>query len=256
MEKLIDTHCHIYSEFYDDIYSVINNYKNNNIGLVFNCADSYEKSVEVIELSKKYCDSMYPVVGIHPEELSNILENQIEENILKLENIIKNNKVIAIGEIGLDYYYDKSNKQLQKQLFEEQLKLAEKYNLPIIVHSRESTKDVIDILKKYELKGIIHCFNGSLETAKIYIKMGFLLGIGGLLTFKNCNLKNIISDIGLHNIVLETDSPFLTPEPHRGCKNEPKYIIYTLNKLQELTNISKEELVKITYDNVCRVFDI
>lgn len=255
MKKLIDTHCHIYNEFYDNIDNVINDFKENNIDVVFNCADSYESSLEVVKLSKLY-DSMYPAVGIHPEELLNIQESEIDDYILKIENLIKNNKVIAIGEIGLDYYHDKSNKDIQKYLFEEQLKLAQKYSLPVIIHVREATKDVIDILKKYKLKGIIHCFNGSLETAQIYIKMGYLLGIGGLITFKNCNLKNIINEIGLHNIVLETDSPFLTPEPFRGCKNEPKFIIYTLERLSELTETSQEELVKITYDNIQRIFDI
>jgi TatD DNase family protein len=256
METLIDTHCHIYKEFYDDIDIIVSNFKKDNVGIVFNCADSIKSSLEVIETSKKYKDCMYPVIGIHPEEVLNFTKNDIDNEVEKLEKLINENKIIAIGEIGLDYYYDKTKKEIQKYLFEKQLSLAVKYNLPVIVHVREATLDTINILKKYNVKGIIHCFNGSLETANIYIKMGFLLGIGGLLTFKNCKLKEIINEIGLHNIVFETDSPFLTPEPYRGCKNEPKYVILTLEKLSELTNIKKEELVKITYNNVHSIFDI
>ena len=157
----------------------------------------------------------------------------------------------------MDYYYGKENKDIQIKLFKEQLKIAEKYNLPVIIHSREATQDTISILKKYKVKGIIHCFSGSTETAKEYIKMGYLLGVNGIVTFKNSkNIKEVLKNIGLSSIVLETDCPFLTPEPFRKYKNEPKYVLTVAKFLSMFFDKDLQEIEKITTNNVLSIFDI
>lgn len=245
-----DTHCHLYKEYYEDIDEIIKNAKENKVDryIVDGCNSSSNK--EVMALIKK--DGIYGTLGIHPEELDGFKE----EDLNFIENNINNPKIIAIGEIGLDYHYCKETKEEQIKLFEKQLSLAEKYNLPVVIHSREATEDTINCLKKYNVNGVIHSFSGSLETAKIYIKMGFVLGINGVITFKNCDLKNVIKEIDLDNIILETDSPYLTPVPYRGKQNDPSKIIDIARFVSELHNISLEELAKITNSNIKRIFDI
>ena len=194
---------------------------------------------------------MYGAIGIHPEHV----DNYTKEDLEFIEKNLKNEKIIAIGEIGLDYHYTKENKKEQIELFEQQLKLAEKYNKPVIVHSREATKDTIDTLKKYQVKGVIHSFSGSYETACIYIKMGFLLGVNGVITFKNSNIKEVYKSISLHNIVLETDSPYLAPTPYRGKKNEPANILVIAEFLASLYGVSLSYLSEVTNENISRIFD-
>lgn len=245
-----DSHCHLYKEYYDNIDDILEKSKENNVVkyIVDGCNASSNK--EVMELIKK--ENIYGTLGIHPEEIDTFKE----EDLLFIENNLDNPKIIAVGEIGLDYHYCKENKNKQIDLFERQLALAEKYNIPVVVHSREATEDTIKCLKKYRVKGVIHSFSGSLETARIYIKMGFLLGVNGVITFKNCNLKEIIKQIDLKNIILETDSPYLTPVPFRGKKNDPSKIIDIANFVCNLNNITIEELSFITNSNIKRIFDI
>ena len=246
-----DTHCHLYKEYYDDIESVLNEAKENDIVKYISDGCDMTSNKEMLDLASKY-DNVYITLGIHPENV----EDYKEEDIKFIEDNLNNKKVVAIGEIGLDYYYTKDNKDKQKELLEAQLKLAEKYNLPVVIHSREATQDTIDILKKYKVKGVIHSFTGSLEVAKIYIKMGYLLGVNGVITFKNSNVKNVIKEVGLHNIILETDSPYLTPHPYRGKQNSPKHIKDIAQFVSELYEISLPELSKITNENIARIFDI
>lgn len=248
---LTDSHCHLYKEYYENIDEVLAIAKEHGISRVINNGCDRNTNKEVLELVSKYED-MYGTLGIHPEytdeyNLSDI--NFIEENI-------SNKKIIAIGEIGLDYHYTKENKDKQKELLEIQLKLAEKYDIPVIIHSREATLDTINILKKYNVKGIIHSFSGSLEIAKEYIKLGYLIGVNGVITFKNANIKDVIKEIPLDSIVLETDSPYLTPEPYRGKKNNPSHIIDIANFICELKNISIEELANYTNSNLTKMFKI
>ena len=247
----IDTHCHIYSEYYDNIDDLMNNIKNSGIVKVINNGCDNITNHEVLELSKKY-DSMYAAIGIHPESA----DNYSQEDLDFVENHINDDKVVAIGEIGLDYYYTKENKEKQIELFEKQLKIAEKYNKPVVIHSREATLDTINTLKKYKVTGVIHSFSGSYETACIYIKMGYLLGINGVITFKNCNLKDIYKNIDIKSIILETDSPYLTPVPYRGKRNDPSHINEIAQFVAELKEISLEELSLETCGNVRRTFDI
>lgn len=246
-----DTHCHIFKEYYDNIEEILNNAKNVSISRVINNGCNQKSNKEVLDLLNKH-PNMYGAIGIHPEYASDYNET----NIAFIEKNLSHPKVIAIGEIGLDYHYTKDNKNEQIKLFELQLELALKYNLPVIIHMRDATEDTINILKKYKVTGVIHSFSGSLETAKIFIKMGFKLGINGVITFKNSKLKEVIKDIDLNNIILETDSPYLTPEPIRGQKNDPSKITFIVDFICNLKNISKEELSLITNNNIKEIFKI
>lgn len=246
-----DTHCHIYEEYYENIDEIIKNAKENNVNRFINNGCDTTSDKEVLELSQKY-DNMYCALGIHPEKV----EEYTESDLKWIENNLSNPKVVAIGEIGLDYHYTKENKEDQIKLLESELKIAETYQLPVIIHSREATEDTINTLKKFKVNGVIHSFSGSLETARVYIKKGYLLGVNGVITFKNAKLKEVIKEIPLKNIILETDSPYLTPEPYRGKRNEPARIYDIAKFICDLKGISLEELTRITNDNIKRIFDI
>lgn len=251
MEMFTDTHCHLYKEYYEDFEEIINKIKNSETNRVINNGCDKKSNIEVLDLLGKY-DFMYGAIGIHPESA----DTYTEEDLKYVEEHINDSKVVAIGEIGLDYYWTKENIEKQKELFQYQLKLAEKVDKPVIIHSRDATQDTIDILGKYNVRGVIHSFSGSYETACIYIKMGFLLGINGVITFKNCKLKDVIEKIGLENIVLETDAPYLTPVPYRGKRNDSSHIIDIAKYICEIKGCSLEELEKETNANIRRCFDI
>ena len=244
---MIDSHAHILSEYYN-IDELVKYLKSKNIKAVINCSTCLKDANEIIELGDKYKEFLYPAIGIHPEN--------IEDTLSEIEKLIINNKIYAIGEIGLDYYWNKENKDKQKDLFRKQIELAIKYNLPIIVHTRDSIQDTLNIIKDYKVKGVIHCFSGSYEMAVEFIKRGFKLGIGGVLTFKNSKLYEVIEKIDLKDIVLETDSPYLTPEPNRGKKNDPSNVYYVAKRISEIKNISIEEVMRITSENAKMIFDI
>lgn len=247
---MIDSHAHITSENYENIKEIIHEIQNKGVIAVLNAADRLETAYEVINLSKEYNNYLLPCVGIHPEHVNEI------DKISEIEKLIKDNKVYAVGEIGLDYYYEKDNKEEQIKLLNKQLDLAEKYNLPVIIHTRDSIQDVYDVLKSRKIKGVIHCFNGSYEMAKLFIKLGYKLGIGGVLTFKNSKLYELIERIDIENILLETDSPYLSPEPFRGKKNVPSNVYYVAKRIAEIKNISVEKVIEITTKNAIEVFDI
>ena len=245
-----DTHCHIYEEYYnvDDIMKKINS---SNVNRVINNACDFKTSLEVLDLSKKY-PNMYCAIGLHPE-------NNLDEIDSVMNLVVKNKdnpKMVAIGEIGLDYYYTKENKEEQIEILCKQLELVEKLNLPVIIHSREATGDMLSILKKFNVKGVIHCFNGSVEVAKEYIKLGYKLGINGVITFKNCKLIDVIKTIGVDNIVFETDSPYLAPVPFRGKENNPTYVIDIVDFVSNNTGVSVEDLANISNKNIKDIFDI
>lgn len=245
-----DTHCHISRVDYDNIESIVNASKELGVEKFINNGSNAKTNIEVLALSKKI-EGMYAAIGIHPEETFNYKEKDLEF----IEKHI--DEVVAIGEIGLDYYYEGYDREKQIQLFEKQLELAEKYDKPVIIHSRDATEDTIATLKKHpKVRGSIHCFTGSLETAKIYIKMGFKLGFGGVVTFKNAKVKTILDEIPDNVILLETDSPYLAPEPFRGTQNEPKNVYHIAQFIAENKGVSLEYLSKITEDNVRSLFDI
>ena len=246
-----DTHCHIYSEYYDDIDDIIKLSELKGVNRYINNGCNSKTNKEILELIKKY-PNMYGALGIHPEDI----DTYSLDDIKFIEDNLVNDKVIAIGEIGLDYHYSKENKEEQIKLFELQLELAEKYHKPVIVHSREATLDTINILKKYKVKGVIHSFSGSLESAREYIKMGYLIGINGVITFKNCNLKDVVNNLEVSNIVLETDSPYLTPTPDRGKQNNPGYIKEIAEFVANIYNMTLDDLAKRTNENIKKMFNI
>ena len=246
-----DTHCHLEKQYYDDYKQLFDRAFDKGINRFIASGYSIETNIESVNLSDKY-SFVYSTIGYHPDQA----EIYNEEDIKMLEDQLVLKKVIGVGEIGLDYYYEGYNKEHQKELFIKQLQLAEKYNLPVVIHSRDATQDTIDILKEFNLKGVIHSFSGSYETAQIYIKMGYKLGINGIVTFKNSNLSDTLSRLNPDDIVLETDSPYLTPEPFRGQKNESMNILYIAEKVASIFNISLEKLSEITNKNIKHIFDI
>ena len=247
----IDIHCHLNKCYYDNLEEVIFNANNNGVNkLIFNGCN-FEGNKEVLNLINKY-ECVYGAIGFHPTELKDIKE----EDYIFLEDNIKNNKIVAIGEIGLDYHYEDTDRELQKKHFIRQLKLAQKYNLPIIVHSRDSIQDTYNILREYPVKGVLHCYSGSLEMAREFIKLGYFISVGGIVTFKNAkNIIEVIKDIDLSYIMLETDSPYLTPEPFRKNKNEPMYIPVIANKIAEIKDVSVDMVRDVTTSNALGLFD-
>ena len=246
---LIDTHLHLADE--NNIDDIINEAKDKNVNILVLGSTNVSDIKKNIEIANNY-ENIYVEVGFHPSEVGNITL----EDYSFLEDLVKskNNKIVAIGEIGLDYYYGKDDKNKQIALFKRQLDIASKYNLPVVIHSRDAVLDTINILKEYNLRGIIHCFSGSYETAMEYIKMGYFLGIGGVLTFKNSNLKDVIKKIDLKNIVLETDSPYLSPI--RGSKNSPANVLLVAQFLSDLKGVSLDEVSNITTENAIGLFDL
>ena len=248
----IDTHCHLSKEDYNDIDLIINNNRAANVDKIIISGCTRDTIIESLELAKRY-DDVFLTIGFHPSEVLLTTDN----DLIFLEKSLNNNKVVGIGEIGLDYHYDKENIMAQQNLFRKQLLIARKYKLPVVIHSRDATLDTINILSEYpDIKCVIHCFSGSVETAKKYISMGYMLGIGGVLTFKNSNLYKVIKEIGLDNIVIETDSPYLTPEPYRGKKNSSKYIYLVVKKISEILDIDEDVVSKKILNNTYCMFDL
>ena len=247
----IDTHCHLSSSDYDDIDLVINENRKAGMEKIIVSACDKKDFEEAFLLSEKYKD-VFLTIGYHPEYVDDIVPADIAE----LDVLLKKEKVVGVGEIGLDYHYTKDNREAQIALFEQQLALAEKNNLPVVIHTRDATVDTINTLKKYKVKGVIHCFSGSLEVAEIYIKMGFKLGIGGVVTFSNSNLYKVVEKIGLPNIVLETDSPYLAPVPYRGKQNSSKYVPVIAQKIADILWLPLEEVASVTTSNACELFDL
>ena len=247
----IDTHCHLSKKDYEDIDLVIKNNIDSGVDRIIVSACEIGDFDEAISLLEKY-DSVYLTLGFHPSEVSKVSDSDLE----KLKELLKLERVVGVGEIGLDYHYGKDDYLEQIDLFEKQLEIAEEAKLPVVIHSRDAVNDTINTLKKYKVFGVIHCFSGSVETADIYIKMGHKLGIGGVVTFKNSNLYKVVEHVGLSNIVLETDAPYLAPVPYRGMQNSSKYIPIIAEKVAEVLDLSLEEVAQQTTLNACNLFDL
>lgn len=247
---LIDTHCHM--DLTCDIDTLIMEAESNNVKK-FIISGCDKKSIrDGLEIVYRY-PSIFMTIGFHPDEVDDLTEKDLED----LEQIVKTNKkIVGIGEIGLDYYHNDTNQEKQKEYFIKQIELAAKYKLPVVIHSRESIQDVYDILSLYDVCGVIHCYSGSLEMAQLFIKKGFRLGIGGVLTFKNSKLKEVVKELPLDAFVFETDSPYLSPEPYRGRENYPKNIKIIANELAKIKDVSLNDITEITYDNANEVFDL
>lgn len=248
--KIIDSHVHLNnSQFDEDREQVFERIKEN-LDFVVNIAYDMESSEIGVEYSKKY-DFIYCTVGFHPDEI----EGYSEENERKLEELAKNEKVLAIGEIGLDYHWMTRPKEEQWDIFRKQLELARKIKKPVVIHTREAMQDTVNILNEFpDVGGILHCYPGSTETAKQMIDR-FYLGIGGVLTFKNAKkLVDVVRDIPLEKLVIETDCPYMAPTPYRGKRNEPIYTEEVAKKIAEIKGISYEEVVKVTNENTRKAY--
>ncbi len=256
MEKLtfIDTHCHLeMDEFNLDRNEVIERAKNAGIEAVITIGSDLKGNKGALELSEKY-DSVYAAVGFHPHDAKDFTE----EIYRKLKEWTAKEKVVAIGEIGLDYHYDNSPREVQRAVFKRQLTLAKETGLPVVIHSREAKKDTLEIVKESGIdKGVFHCFSGDMDMAEKVMAMGFHISIAGPVTFKNAKkLVEIAKSIPDDYLLIETDAPYLAPEPFRGKRNEPSYLVYTARKIAELRGISMDDLARITTLNAKRLFRI
>lgn len=247
----IDTHCHISKDDYEDVETVIKKAKENNVETLLLCGCDKKGIKEAIEIAKSH-DNIYLEIGYHPSETNTTTDEDLEE----LKKLAQNPKVVAIGEIGLDYHWEKENKEEQKKLFRKQINIAKELKLPIVIHTRDAFQDTYDILKEENHYGDIHCFSGNKENAKMYISLGYYLGIGGVLTFKNTNLTATLKDVPLERILLETDCPYLTPEPYRKEKNEPMYIPVIAKKISEVLDKDINEVEKTIYNNTITLFKL
>lgn len=247
---LIDTHMHFDTDVLEEKKEILRRSKENSVTRVI---ASYCEKESLLKSSFPNISGLFYSFGFHPSEASFVRE---EDLLFLKKKLITVSNVVALGEIGLDYHYGKENREAQLFLFEEQLQLASELGLPVVIHSRDATFDTLETLKKYKVRGVIHCFNGSVETAKEYIKMGFYLGIGGIVTFSNSKLYQVIEEIGLSSVVLETDSPYLAPVPHRGKPNEPAYVFDVAQYLSQVLSLSLEEVALVTTKNACSLFDL
>lgn len=247
-----DTHCHLYKEYYKNIDEVIKRAENNNVNKYIVNGCDMKSNMEVLELINKY-DNIYGAIGFQPQELEDFQESDFEW----LEKNIKSKKIVAIGEIGLDYFYDDSDKEKQLAVFKHQLEIANKYDIPVIIHCRNAIQDTYNLLKEIKVKGSLHCYSGSKEMAKEFIKLGMYIGVGGIITFKNAkNIVDVVNSTDINHIILETDSPYLSPEPYRGEPNEPAHIKEIATKIAEVKSLKLQDVSSVTEANVRALFDI
>lgn len=248
--KIIDSHVHLNSERFDEDRDEVLKRIEENLDFVVNIGYDLESSEISVDYANKY-SFVYATIGFHPDEI----EGYSDKAEKKLEELAKNKKVLAIGEIGLDYHWMTRPKEEQWEIFRRQLRLARKLNKPVVIHTREAMEDTINILNEFpDITGILHCYPGSVETAKRMIDR-FYLGIGGVLTFKNARkLIDVVTDIPIEKLVIETDCPYMAPTPYRGQRNEPIYTEEVAKKIAELKNISYDEVVRITNENTRKAY--
>lgn len=250
--NLIDVHAHLTDEKYVDLEEVLERAKETGIEKIVCSAYNLSSSLAALGLSKKH-DNIYANVGIHPENVDEF----DDETYKQLKKLALEKRIVAIGEIGLDYHYTSENKDRQKEIFIKQIELANAVKKPIVVHSRDGMGDTLEILSKHRpgKESLLHCYSGSLESAKILLNLGFSFSFGGVLTFKNAkNVLEVAKVIPLDRILLETDCPFLSPEPFRGQRNEPKNVVYVADKLAQIKGCSIEEIAQATTENAKRLF--
>lgn len=253
---VIDTHTHLYlKEFAADIDDVINRAKNLKINNFFLPAIDSSYTESMIALKNAYPEIMHLMAGLHP---CSVKDNYLEE-LSHVENVLKNHAIVAIGEIGIDLYWDKSTLNIQKKAFASQIRLAKDLNLPIVIHCRNAFEEIFEVLEKEKsenLRGIFHCFSGNYEEALKAISFNMKLGIGGVVTFKNGKIDKFLKKIPLDNLVLETDSPYLAPPPFRGKRNESSYLSIIIDKLTEVYEIPAKKIIEITSTNAIELFKI
>ena len=252
---IFDTHAHYDDEQFDeDRDELLKSMSDLGVGTIVDVSSTYESCEKVLALAGKY-PYVYAAIGVHPDEVGELNEDKIQH----MKELCRNKKVVAVGEIGLDYYWDNEPHEVQQKWFIRQLKLAGEVKKPVIIHSREAAADTMYIMKNYAqgLGGVIHCYSYSREMAEEYVKMGFYIGIGGVVTFKNAKkLKDVAAAIPIEKIVLETDCPYMAPEPYRGKRNQSSYIRYVAEKIAELKEMSPEEVIAVTEKNARDLYGI
>jgi len=250
---IFDTHAHYDDrQFEEDREELLGSMRENGVELIVDAASDIASWDKIEQLTDRY-PFIYGAIGVHPDEVGEL----DEEKMKRMEQLLAREKMVSVGEIGLDYYWDKENRDLQKMWFIRQLELARQLDLPVIIHSREAAADTMEIMKQHAkgLDGVIHCFSYSPEQAKEYVKMGFYLGIGGVVTFKNAKkLKEVVQEIPLEALVLETDSPYLAPVPHRGKRNNSQNLVYVAEEIAALKGVSYEEVVRQTTENAKKLY--
>lgn len=252
---IFDTHAHYDDKQFDeDREQLLDSMRAGGVGTIVNASATVESWDKVLELTREY-PFVYGMIGVHPDEVGAL----DEEKFARMERLLQEEKVVAVGEIGLDYYWDNESHEVQKRWFIRQLELAQKWNMPVNIHSREAAADTLEIMKKYAqgMKVIIHCYSYSKEMAEEYVKMGYLIGVGGVVTFKNARrLKETVEAIPLSHIVLETDCPYLAPEPNRGKRNSSLNLSYVAQAIADLKGITAEEVIKVTGENAKAFYGI
>lgn len=251
---IFETHAHYDDKKFDvDREELLNSMKEQGIGTIVNVGSDMETSRWTVEAVKRY-SMMYGAVGVHPSET----EGMTQKDIDILKDLSQQEKIVAIGEIGLDYYWDEPDRQIQKKWFEEQMNLAREVHLPIIIHSRDAAKDTRDMMAAAhaeDIGGVVHCYSYSKEMAREFLNMGFYIGVGGVVTFKNArNLKETVAYAPMDRIVLETDCPYLAPEPNRGKRNSSLNLVYVAKAIGEIKGISADEVIKVTEKNARKLY--
>lgn len=251
--NIFDSHAHYDDEAFDeDRYSLLDSLFENGVTGFVNCASDLISGKKSLEIAHRY-SGVFAAVGIHPHEA----EKAGEEDLKEIEALLNDDKCVAVGEIGLDYHYDFSPRDRQKDIFEYQLSLANKYSLPVIIHDRDAHEDTLNLLKKYRPKGVVHCFSGSAEMAKEILALGMYIGLGGAVTFKNAKKPVQVAEIVPDDrLLIETDCPYMTPVPFRGKRNDSGYIPYTAEKLAQIRGVNPQKILDITCTNAKTLFSI
>ena len=254
--KIFDSHAHYDDEAFDkDRYELIEKLKSENVACITNIGSSMETSRSSIALAKKY-EHIYAAIGVHPSESEDMTEDDLEE----LRKMSEYEKAVAIGEIGLDHYYPEPGKELQEIWFRKQLRLAKELDLPVVIHSRDAAEDTVRVMKEekaQDIGGVVHCYSYSAELAKVFLNMGFYIGVGGVITFKNGRkLLETVELTPLDRIVIETDCPYLSPVPLRGKRNDSGNLKFVISKLAEIKGVTEEKIAETTYENACRLYRI
>lgn len=255
---IFDSHAHYEDKKFDeDREELLASMSSSGVKKIVNVGSDLLTSVKSVELANRY-DFVYAAVGFHPEECGGMTEN----DLVAIRNLAAKEKVVAIGEIGLDYYWPEPEHKIQKIWFEKQLFMAGELGMPVIIHSRDAAKDTMDIIKKHyenlpERRGVIHCYSGSAEMAQEYVNMGFFIGVGGVVTFKNSNkLKGVVEKIDISNILIETDCPYMAPVPNRGKRNDSSMLIYVADMIAQIKGMTKEDVIRITHENALRMYGL
>ena len=253
MRNIFDTHAHYDDErFQEDRDELLSSLFEGSVSHIVNCGCDLKSSLTTIALAEKY-ENLYAAVGVHAHEA----ESCTDDDLAKIAELYSHNKVVAVGEIGLDYFYDFSPRERQIEVFRKQIELANKLDLPVIIHDREAHEDTLGILKELRPKGVVHCFSGSVEMAKEIIKLGLYIGLGGAVTFKNARKPLEVAEyVPLDKLVIETDAPYMTPVPFRGKRCDSAHIAYTAEKIAEVKGMDVQELVDICNENSKKLFNI